>query len=116
MPDITPRQQEVVDLIRRFTEKNGMPPTQQETADLMGVTKPAAVRMIKRMKNRGILQQTRNLKHRTGTVPVGEKPKPDPQRAFELLTKLCDALDGRQLTDEAIEIYGDALEFLDNPD
>lgn len=112
----TPRQQEVLKLIQDYIEEHKMPPTHVEVAGLMGVTKPAAVRIIRRMKDRGLLDQSRAQAPRTGTVPTGAQQGPqDPDKAISILKRLTEALDGRQLTDEAIEAFGDSLDFLGVP-
>lgn len=57
MNDLTPRQQEILDFIRRFADNEGMPPTRAEVCDHMGFRSPnAAESHLRALARKGAIQ------------------------------------------------------------
>lgn len=56
---MTPSQRKVFHAIEQLTDKNGLPPTQQEIADYLGVTNNAVYEQVCRLKRKGYLEDTR---------------------------------------------------------
>lgn len=53
--DVNPTAAQIVKFIRRFSKKTGYPPTYQEIADSIGVTRPAVYYHVLRLEEDGVL-------------------------------------------------------------
>ncbi|EOI3517183.1 LexA family transcriptional regulator [Cronobacter muytjensii] len=59
---LTPRQQEVVDMLADFQKQYGYPPTQKEVAQLMGATSPnAAADMLRKLEKKGAISLSKGV-------------------------------------------------------
>lgn len=57
MNDLTPRQAEILDLIRQTLEETGMPPTRVEIADAFGFSSPnAAEQHLRALARKGVIE------------------------------------------------------------
>jgi repressor LexA len=57
MADLTPRQRQILDLIRDFIAENGMPPTRVEIAAALGFKSPnAAEEHLRALERKGVLE------------------------------------------------------------
>jgi repressor LexA len=57
MRELTERQQEVLDFIRSFSARHGLPPTVREIGDRFGVTPRAAFDHLRALERKGALQR-----------------------------------------------------------
>ena len=57
MEDLTPRQREILDLIRKFTERSGFPPTRADICAAMGFASPnAAETHLRALESKGAIE------------------------------------------------------------
>ncbi len=57
--NLTPRQQEVLRLVERFTEEHGYSPTLEEIAERLGVTKVTVFHLLERLKRKQAIRRGR---------------------------------------------------------
>lgn len=60
-PVLTLRQQCVLDAIRGYIEREGMPPTRNEIAKLMGFTVNGAEYYVQLLVKKGVLEHTKRI-------------------------------------------------------
>jgi repressor LexA len=58
---ITKKQQEIYDSIVRYHEKNGYPPSQNEIAEMQGITRTAVRYHLKALKAKGYIAYKRHI-------------------------------------------------------
>ena len=63
---MTRRQQEVLDFMREFTDRNGVPPTVREIGARFRVTPRAAFDHLRALERKGLVSMPRNPPQRTG--------------------------------------------------
>lgn len=94
---LTPRQQEVFDLLVAFIQKHGYPPTARELSDLIGAASPnAAAEHLRALCRKGVITIAPNMSR--GISIVGHK---EPSLAVQLLQEMVDNEPGAR--DRAIE-------------
>jgi repressor LexA len=103
---LTPRQQEVFDLLVFFIQKKGYPPSTTELADLLGVSSPnAAAEHLKALERKGIITITRGVSR--GIAIAGDK---EPLLAVQLLQEMIDNQPGaRERAAAFLKLYGAQL-------
>jgi repressor LexA len=68
MPNLTPRQAEVLKFIRAYRTRNGFSPTMQEIGDSLGLTKVTAFEHVGALERKGLL--LRGTKHSARSLRV----------------------------------------------
>ncbi|NIF58945.1 DNA-binding protein [Enterobacter sp. Ap-916] len=103
---LTPRQQEVFDLLVFFIQKNGYPPSTTELADLLGFSSPnAAAEHLKALERKGIITITRGVSR--GIAIAGDK---EPLLAMQLLQEMIDDQPGaRERAAALLKLHGAQL-------
>ncbi len=76
MKEMTPRQQEVLDFVRAFSERHGVPPAVREIGERFGFTARAAFDHLKALERKGMLERrvTGKRASRTLVLPPGRRP------------------------------------------
>jgi repressor LexA len=77
MRELTTRQQEVLDFIRTFTERHGVPPTVREIGEQFRVTPRAAFDHLSALERKGALQRRASSRRtsRALTLAGGRRPE-----------------------------------------
>ncbi len=89
MNHLTPRQEEVLQVLVQFQNNNGYPPTSKEVAHLMGMSSPnAAAEHLKALEKKGVISIT---KYKARGIQIVGAPTPAQQRD-EVLSALRDLL------------------------
>lgn len=103
---LTPRQQEVFDLLVAFIQKRGYPPTARELSDLIGAASPnAAAEHLRVLRRKGVITIAPNMSR--GISIVGHK---EPSLAVQLLQEMVHNEPGaRERAIEFIRLYGAQL-------
>ncbi|WP_407575323.1 LexA family protein [Raoultella terrigena] len=103
---LTPRQQEVFDLLVVFIQKHGYPPTARELSDLIGAASPnAAAEHLRALRRKGVITIAPNMSR--GISIVGHK---EPSLAVLLLQEMVHNEPGaRERAIEFIRLYGAQL-------
>ncbi|XUV80228.1 DNA-binding protein [Enterobacter sp. TMH.L2] len=103
---LTPRQQEVFDLLVSFLQQKGYPPSTTELAELLGVNSPnAAAEHLKALERKGVIAITRGVSR--GISIVGSK---EPILAVQLLQEMVDGYPGaRERAIAFLELHGAQL-------
>ncbi len=103
---LTPRQQEVFDLLVAFIKKHGYPPTARELSELIGVASPnAAAEHLRALRRKGFITITPNMSR--GISIIGHK---EPSLAVQLLQEMVHNEPGaRERAIEFIRLYEDQL-------
>ena len=57
MTDLTPKQSHVLDVYRRLTEKDHRPPSYEEAAISLGVTRNAVLKAVRILERKGYLRR-----------------------------------------------------------
>ncbi|TDQ26714.1 repressor LexA [Raoultella sp. BIGb0149] len=101
-PKLTPRQQEVFDLLVAFMQKHGYPPTARELSDLIGAASPnAAAEHLRALRRKGVITIAPNVSR--GISIVGHK---EPSLAVQLLQEMVHNEPGaRERAIEFIRLY-----------
>jgi repressor LexA len=78
MKQLTARQQQVLDLVRRYLQEQGMPPTRAEMAQVLGLRSANAVEdHLKALARKGYIEllsgRNRNIRLLAGPVEVSER-------------------------------------------
>jgi len=68
---VTPRQLEILRLIRNFRERHGYSPTMQELGDRLGLTKVTVFEHVGALERKGLL--VRGAKHKARSLRVSER-------------------------------------------
>ncbi|ENL1650990.1 MULTISPECIES: DNA-binding protein [Raoultella] len=99
---LTPRQQEVFDLLVAFIKKHGYPPTARELSELIGAASPnAAAEHLRALRRKGVITITPNMSR--GISIVGHK---EPSLAVQLLQEMINNDPGaRERAVEFIRLY-----------
>ncbi|WP_434642110.1 DNA-binding protein [Klebsiella sp. I138] len=99
---LTPRQQEVFDLLVAFISKHGYPPTARELSDLIGAASPnAAAEHLRALCRKGFITIGPNMSR--GISIVGHK---EPLLAVQLLQEMVNNEPGaRERAIEFIRLY-----------
>lgn len=99
---LTPRQQEVFDLLVAFIQKHGYPPTARELSDLIGAASPnAAAEHLRALRRKGFITIVPNMSR--GISIVGHK---EPSLAMQLLQEMVHNEPGaRERAIEFIRLY-----------
>lgn len=103
---LTPRQQEVFDLLVAFITKHGYPPTARELSDLIGAASPnAAAEHLRALRRKGFITIAPNMSR--GISIIGHK---EPSLAVQLLQEMLHNEPGaRERAVEFIRLYEDQL-------
>lgn len=103
---LTPRQQEVFDLLVAFIQKHGYPPTARELSELIGAGSPnAAAEHLRALRRKGVITITPNMSR--GISIVGRK---EPSLAVQLLQEMINNDPGaHERAVEFIRLYGGQL-------
>lgn len=103
---LTPRQQEVFDLLVAFIKKHGYPPTARELSELIGAASPnAAAEHLRALRRKGVITITPNMSR--GISIVGRK---EPSLAVQLLQEMINNDPGaHERAVEFIRLYGGQL-------
>lgn len=68
---LTPRQQQVLEIIRSYIDQNGYPPSQREIAARLGVSGTLPIiKHLEALEKKGVLRRDSNSRSITLTVPV----------------------------------------------
>jgi repressor LexA len=59
--ELTDKQREIYDIIIQYREKNGYPPSQNEIAEIKGVTRTAIRDYLKALKAKGYISYTKHI-------------------------------------------------------
>ncbi|HFI5640643.1 LexA family protein [Raoultella planticola] len=99
---LTPRQQEVFDLLVAFIKKHGYPPTARELSELIGAASPnAAAEHLRALCRKGVITIAPNMSR--GISIVGHK---EPSLAVQLLQDMVNNDPGaRERAIEFIRLY-----------
>lgn len=99
---LTPRQQEVFDLLVAFIKKNGYPPTARELSELIGAASPnAAAEHLRALRRKRVITIAPNMSR--GISIVGHK---EPSLAVQLLQDMVNNDPGaRERAIEFIRLY-----------
>jgi repressor LexA len=78
MKPLTPRQQQVFELLRRYVQEQGMPPTRAEMAQVLGLRSANAVEdHLKALARKGYIEllsgRSRNIRLLEGQVPLATR-------------------------------------------
>ncbi|WP_411165173.1 DNA-binding protein [Klebsiella oxytoca] len=100
--NLTPRQQEVFDLLVAYIYQHGYPPTVQELAGLIGVTSPNAVTLhLRALHKKNFIKLSRGVSR--GISVVGRK---EPLLAVQLLQEMiADEPGARDRALEFLRVY-----------
>jgi repressor LexA len=98
MHDLTPRQQEILNLIKKHLEKTGYPPTRAEIADTLGFKSAnAAEDHLRALARKGVIEMipgaSRGIRlpeHQTGIPVVGRVAAGNPILAEEHIEDYCE--------------------------
>ncbi len=72
-PTLTPRQQQILDLLRNFTADHGYPPTVRELGRLAGVSSPDTVQYhLDKLREKGLLEEAHG-RSRAAQIAAGER-------------------------------------------
>src|SRR5438105_10335930 len=91
MRDLTPRQREVLNFIRTFTARHGVPPTVREIGAKFHVTPRAAFDHLKALERKGALQR-RASAGRTSRALTLAGPSPTGYRSVPILGRIAAGL------------------------
>lgn len=72
---LTGRQEQVLEFLRDYMAREGMPPTQKEIADAFGFTQKAAAQHLRLMAAKGVLEVRRDLSR---GIRLLDRPVPEP--------------------------------------
>lgn len=99
---LTPRQQEVFDLLVAFIQKHGYPPTAKELSELIGAVSPnAAAEHLRALRRKGVITIAPNMSR--GISIIGHK---EPSLAVQLLQEMVHNEPGaRERAIEFIRLY-----------
>ncbi|HIF5902329.1 TPA: DNA-binding protein [Raoultella ornithinolytica] len=99
---LTPRQQEVFDLLVAFIQKHGYPPTARELSNLIGAASPnATAEHLRALRRKGAITIAPNMSR--GISIVGNK---EPSLAVQLLQEMVHNEPGaRERAIEFIRLY-----------
>ena len=100
---LTPKQLEIVKFIRQYVEEREIPPTMQEIADHLGVSRPTVFEHIEALQARGALTRQRTLSRTLELAPELMQPR---------IVKLA----GVQLRLVGRIAAGRAIEAIENPE
>jgi len=100
---LTPKQLEIVKFIRQYVEEHEIPPTMQEIADHLGVSRPTVFEHIEALQARGALTRQRTLSRTLELAPELMQPR---------IVKLA----GVQLRLVGRIAAGRAIEAIENPE
>ena len=80
MREMTARQRQVLDFMRSFTERHGVPPAVREIAERFGFTARAAFDHLKALERKGMLERRVTDKRASRTLVAAGAPPERPLR------------------------------------
>src|SRR5262249_22347603 len=80
MRELTSRQQEILDFIRKFTATHGLPPTVREIGETFRVTPRAAFDHLRALERKGALQRRRSVGRTSRALTATDVPGGDYHR------------------------------------
>ncbi|HAZ08688.1 MAG TPA: repressor LexA [Elusimicrobia bacterium] len=122
MEQLTPRQQQILDLVRNFSADHGYPPTVRELCRLAGVTSPDTVQYhLDNLRQKGFLEEARGrsraaqitIDERVALIPIlGKVPAGPSSGAYaEALGHVPTVVDRGDATGLfALKVKGDSME------
>jgi repressor LexA len=88
MRELTTRQQEVLDFIRTFTERHGVPPTVREIGEQFKVTPRAAFDHLSALERKGALQRRASSRRTSRALTLAENRRPE-YRSIPILGRVA---------------------------
>lgn len=109
MKDLTTRQREVLEFIRVFGERHGVPPTVREIGDRFRFTARAAFDHLRALERKGMLERrvTGKRASRTLVLPAQKGPRREPAAAAPGIPVLGRIAAGAPIT--AVENHDDTI-------
>jgi len=89
MRDLTPRQREVLNFIRTFTARHGVPPTVREIGARFHVTPRAAFDHLRALERKGALQRRASVGRTSRALTIAGSAGPSPYRAVPVLGRIA---------------------------
>jgi repressor LexA len=88
MRELTSRQHEVLDFIRAFTTRHGVPPTVREIGDRFHVTPRAAFDHLRALERKGALQRRASARRTSRALTLPEGPRAE-YRAVPIIGRIA---------------------------
>ena len=89
MRELTPRQREVLNFIRTFTARHGVPPTVREIGARFHVTPRAAFDHLRALERKGALQRRASVGRTSRALTIAGSTAPSPYRPVPVLGRIA---------------------------
>jgi repressor LexA len=89
MRELTPRQREVLNFIRTFTARHGVPPTVREIGGRFHVTPRAAFDHLRALERKGALQRRASVGRTSRALTIAGSATPSTYRAVPVLGRIA---------------------------
>lgn len=89
MREMTSRQQEVLNFIRSFTARHGVPPTVREIAERFRVTARAAFDHLRALERKGMLQRRVSARRTSRALTLVDSENPQSHRSVPILGRIA---------------------------
>ncbi len=89
MRELTGRQRDVLEFIRSFSTREGVPPTVREIGDCFGVTPRAAFDHLRALERKGMLQRRTGSGRSSRVLMLAERVAPAASRRVPILGRIA---------------------------